>query len=149
MSVEPMQFRLYIVRTPLKAVDLWSAEAEELLMLTGATESLLGRYIRQVGGIALGDYQMEAATFFDCNRYLERRPIKHFIPYTNPDMLMYDRAAATIYCRVKYLMAPEPIPASNDIKGLAEYWKQHYNTPLGAGTVEKAMADYEKYVMGK
>lgn len=148
MSVEPLQFRLYIVRAPLKAVNLWSPEAEELLMMTAATESFLGRYIRQVGGIALGEFQMEPATFHDCNRYLGLRPRPNFTPHTDPEMLIYDRAAATVYARIKYLMDPDPIPPANDLRGLAAYYKKVYNTPLGKGSVEKALADYAKYVVG-
>lgn len=151
MSVEPLQFRLYIVRAPLKAVasgKLWSPAAEELLMMTAATESHLGYWIRQVGGIALGDFQMEPATFHDCNRYLKLRPLDGFTPHDDPEILMYDRAAATIYARVKYLMDPDPIPPANDLPGLAAYYKRIYNSHIGKGSVEKALADYAKYVVG-
>jgi len=149
MGVNSVQFRLYLVRAPLQAVNRWSAAAEELLMMTAATESHLGYYIRQVGGIALGDFQMEPATFHDCNRWLGLRPIAGFTPYDDPEMLIYDRAAAVIYARVKYLMDPNPIPQPNDLPGLAQYYKRVYNSYLGAGSVEKALADYAKYVVGE
>ena len=35
------------------------------------------------------------------------------------------------------LRQPEALPEAGDIEGQAAFWKQHYNTPLGAGTVSK------------
>jgi hypothetical protein len=39
-------------------------------------------------------------------------------------------------CRIHYLRVPEVLPAANDWPGFAAYWKNHYNTWLGAGTVD-------------
>jgi hypothetical protein len=30
--------------------------------------------------------------------------------------------------------------------GMADYWKQHYNTPLGRGTVEEFISNYQRHV---
>ena len=30
-----------------------------------------------------------------------------------------------------------PLPEAGDIEGQAAFWKQHYNTPFGVGTVSK------------
>jgi hypothetical protein len=47
--------------------------------------------------------------------------------------------------RMKYLRAPGALPAADDLPGLAAYYKRHWNTPLGAATVEAAMANYRRY----
>jgi hypothetical protein len=32
---------------------------------------------------------------------------------------------------------PDPLPEAGDVEGQGAFWKKHYNTPLGAGTVPK------------
>ena len=49
---------------------------------------------------------------------------------TNP---MYGAAV----CRQCYYRKPDALPAAGDIEGHANFWKKHYNTLLGAGTVTK------------
>lgn len=49
--------------------------------------------------------------------------------------------------RCRYLMTPDPLPAADDIEGLANYWKEHYNSIDGKGTIEKFVKNYEKYVL--
>jgi len=48
--------------------------------------------------------------------------------------------------RCKYLMIPEPLPAANDIEGLAKYWKKYYNSEQGKGTIEHFVDSYNKHV---
>jgi len=52
------------------------------------------------------------------------------------EQLIHNLAYATAIARVIYLRKPEALPAAFDIEGLAKYWKDHYNTYLGAGKVE-------------
>lgn len=135
---------------------MWSPEAEELLIGTAAHESQLGRYIVQVGGPALGVFQMEPATFQDLyrtflaynNKLMGR--IHGVIPMTGRTAyhMVTDLRYACVMARLKYYRVPEPLPAADDIQGQARYWKQHYNTPKGRGTVEQYVADYRKYVRG-
>lgn len=42
-----------------------------------------------------------------------------------------------IFCRLRYLVLPEEIPQTRAER--AQYWKTHYNTSLGDGTVEHYM----------
>ena len=42
-------------------------------------------------------------------------------------------------CRVHYFRSPLKLPDAKDAQGMAELWKAAYNTPLGKGTVEKAL----------
>jgi receptor-type tyrosine-protein phosphatase Q len=46
-----------------------------------------------------------------------------------------------IAARLKLSNVPTPIPC--DVAGQAAYWKRHYNTELGSGTVQKFIDDVE------
>jgi hypothetical protein len=46
--------------------------------------------------------------------------------------------------RLHYRRVSEPFPST--IKGLAYYWKDHYNTAKGKGTVEDFLKKWDKYV---
>lgn len=128
-------------------------EAVELLMGTCAQESHLGKYRRQLGGgPALGIFQMEPATFRDIvDNYLAyhedlRNKIMEISGVTalQPEDLVENDRLAVCMARAHYSRVREAIPASLD--GWARYWKQYYNTPLGAGTVEEFVANYKNLV---
>ena len=38
----------------------------------------------------------------------------------------------------------EALPEAGDIEGQGQYWKAHYNTPLGKGTVTKYVYEVQK-----
>lgn len=158
------QFRLEIVRPTLDRMGMWSAAAENLLVGTAIQESGL-RYLRQVpSGPALGVYQVEPATMHDLlRRYLDLRPdvqarfesaLRTFTPadvdWNTVDdsvlafRLISDLAFATAVARLRYWIDPEPLPAANDIPGLARTWKRVFNTVHGAGRVEDFMENYER-----
>ena len=61
--------------------------------------------------------------------------------------LATDLAYACAMARIHYLRKPEPLPAHDDIEGLARYWKEHYNTFLGKGTVEEFVHNYRRLVL--
>jgi len=63
-SLDPVLLRQLIKRT-LTPLNLYSADAEELLMATCAQESLLGKYRHQVNGPAIGIFQDEPGDFND------------------------------------------------------------------------------------
>lgn len=136
----------------------YSEEVVELLIGTAAHESHMGKWLRQVKGPALGIYQMEPAT--------HQSLWKHFLRF-RPDVarvvremasqrsckadgsvadneLIHNLMYATALARVRYRGAKGPIP--NTLAGQAGYWKQWYNTPLGRGTTEKYIEDYERFV---
>lgn len=156
MSINPQQFREHVIRATLQPMGLWSPEAEELLIGTAAHESQLGRYIVQVGGPALGVFQMEGPTWRDLyqtflvynNKLMGR--IHGVVPMTGrtAEHMITDLRYACVMARLKYYRVKDPLPAADDLQGQARYWKQHYNTPKGRGTVEQYVADYRKYVRG-
>jgi len=134
-----------IITPTLKELNLYSENAAKLLLLTAAQESNVGKYIKQVKGIALGIYQCEPEThedivvnFLNYHSELRRLVAKvalipiYLIGYD--ELLLSNLRYSTCICRLHYLRQPSKLP--KDVSGMADYWKQHYNTPLGKGTAK-------------
>mgnify|MGYP001565764624 CR=1 FL=1 len=159
MSFDARQFRECIIRPTLKALEPeipHSIVAEELLMLTAAQESHLGTYLKQKGGPALGVYQMEPATHVDLYRnFIQLRPslaeklrlMVPSFPVVGSEILVGNLYYATAIARVHYFRVAEPLPSLHT-EALAKYWKKHWNTELGKGTVNEALANYARYING-
>ena len=64
------------------------------------------------------------------------------------EQLIWNLAYATAMCRMHYRRVPATLPASSDVGGLAAYWKGHYNTPLGAGTEEEFIENFDRARIG-
>ena len=146
-----------IVHPVLKGLGMYSLSAERLVLGTALAEGIIDgeTRLKQVRGPALGIYQMEPATHDDIwGNYLRYNKdlIKKVrtVSYTDecfshvlPSNLRY----ATAMCRVHYFRRPEGLPHEDDFYGLAAYWKKHYNTEKGKGTIQgfmdKAKAIYE------
>lgn len=156
--IDAYQLREEIIRPALEYLDPiipYSMAGENLLMGTCAQESKLGTYVKQLGGgPALGIFQMEPATLKDINdNYLQYRiPLRTSVEMllvpmqTNEQNLVSNLAYATAMSRIHYFRVPDPIPMHDDIEGLANYWKCHYNTKCGKGTVAEFMHNYQRYV---
>lgn len=137
----------FIIRPTLASLGLGGKGAERLLLGTALTESGL-QYISQIpSGIAKGIYQMEKATHDDIwKNYLQYHPTSSLVHDLTssgakdtssyfaelPGNLYY----ATAMTRIHYLRVKEPMPSGDNLEELAHYWKDHYNTKLGAGRVE-------------
>ena len=142
-----------ISETILK-LDLYSAEAVELMCGTCAQESGYGKFRHQLnGGPALGIFQCEPRTFDDI--------IKNFLFYDKELMakiteisgekqleasrLEVNDVLAACICRIHYLRIEEAIPKS--LEGWARYYKQYYNTPKGKATEQEFIENYRRYVL--
>lgn len=126
----------------------------ELLMLTAAQETHLGALGRRQmgGGPALGIFQMEPATYWDCwERFVKgRQKLQKMIAYDWnvdpwPTKMAESDDFAILMARVKYRLVPMALPREDDLYQLAAYYKRWWNTPLGAATVEVAQQNYQKY----
>ncbi|QDP58373.1 MAG: hypothetical protein Unbinned664contig1000_54 [Prokaryotic dsDNA virus sp.] len=153
--INPKQLRINVIRPVLQSIGLWSQAAENLLLGTAAQESGMGQYLVQLGnGPARGIFQMEPATLEDIEiNYLGyRNDLRNkvngfaFPALTHEDNLTCNLAFAAVMCRVHYLRKPGALPDANDIPGMAGYWKLHYNTPLGKGSVHEFVENYNRYV---
>lgn len=155
-GILPAHLRDLIIRPTLVEMGHYSPAAEALLLGTAAQESRGGRYLAQLRGPARGIYQMEPRTHDDLWRHFlpSRRPLKALLlswahdpaPYPSPDQMVYDLRYATAMARVHYLRVPAPLPAADDILGLATYYKKYYNTPLGRATIEEALKAFQEVV---
>jgi hypothetical protein len=143
------------IRPALVSLMAGGPASEKLLLGTAIQESLLIHRQQLGGGPALGLFQMETATHDDCwNNYLNfRTRLSDRVKQTlDPGqearattMKVNDRYAAAM-CRVRYMRVAAALPAGNDIEAMANYWKEHYNTPLGAGTPEEFLSKWPQYV---
>jgi len=160
VSIDVKQLRKYVIQPSLKHIGLYSAAAENLLVLTAAQESQAGKYIHQLGnGPACGIFQMEPATHDDIWRnYLEYKPVLRET-ISNLDLpnlwgsaigtaqeMCGNMYYAAAMCRLHYLRVPTPLPNEHDTPALALYWKRWYNTPLGSGTAQQAIDNYRRFV---
>jgi hypothetical protein len=166
MSLNLSQFREYVVipaLSQLAGID-YSLAADQLVMGTLAQESH-GTYIKQLGkGPAMGLFQMEPATHKDIwlNYLKYKKELRESLLFMTSDSvdenydshgwpdhnaLVWNNRYAAAMCRAHYIRKPEVLPKANDIKALAAYWKKHYNTVHGAGTVEEFIKNfpYELY----
>jgi len=149
------QFRDLVVIPVLNSGQMGGEAATNLVLGTAIQESRL-TYLKQLhDGPALGLFQMEPATHDDIwENYLAYRPdLARWVSSLTP----FDRTShelignlwySTAMCRVHYRRDPEPLPAADDIEGLAEYWKRVYNTYEGAGTVEEFIENWNEATFG-
>lgn len=144
------QLREYIIQPALSAIGVYSKEAEELLVATGAVESKLGTYVKQINGPAIGLYQMEPATFTDVWSYIvgnSRFPaIMRACNLKNTpeaiDMVSNLRLS-TIMARMHYMRFPEALPKPNDFEGIWSTYKKRWNTELGDTTRDEFLSAYK------
>lgn len=151
--------RVYVVRPALQRIGLWSQAAENLVFGTGLVETQYN-YLDQTtpgAGPAYGPWQMEEATHRDLwQSFLEYKSdlrdtllrMAGFGVVTIPPVealhgnLFYGAAM----CRVHYYRVSSPLPDVRDAAGMAGYWKQHYNTSSGAGTIGRALPFFQQAV---
>lgn len=149
--IDPGQFRQYILRPVLKQIELWSPEAEELLMGTAAVESGF-QYLHQIHGPAVGVFQIEPKSIMDLLGWIRKRPKaeRAVAQYIIPHLPIVEQCHGNLYLitaltRWFYYRVPERLPG--DLRGWARYWKKHYNTPLGKGTEAKFISAYKQIVL--
>lgn len=142
------------IHTTLQTIGLWSQSAEDLILGIGAQESNY-QYVQQMGGgPALGYWQMEPATHDDiwANYLHYRAPLAGKIEGllqgspVSASAMITNLPYAIGMARVKLLRVPEPFPLPGDIEGYAAYWKQWWNTPEGAGTVDEFLNNWHRFI---
>lgn len=156
-GIDPMQFRMQVVRPTLARIALWSQDAENLVLGTALAESGL-QYIKQIGGgPALGVCQMEPATHYDIwTNYLKyQTPLRADIiklagyfsaEFPDPGELIGNLDYAVAMCRAHYRRQRPPLPS--DAMGLALYHKQYYNTAGGKADIAESIKHFKFAVAG-
>lgn len=149
-GLDPKQLLTYVIEPALgrlfPTISHTPAGAQ-LVLGTAIVESGLV-YLDQIDkqakpGPAYGLWQMEKITFDDhLNRVssaLESGLFGYLSGIPTVSDLHWNLRLGAAMCRILYWHAPEALPAVGDALGMAQFWKKRYNTPLGAGTVEKAL----------
>ena len=122
-------------------------EASNLVFETGMAESgyrALEGY--GSGNPAVSFWQIEPATIRDMweNYISYRKPLIEatyklgLIEEKKEFSIFSNIALASAFCRIHYRRMPGAIPKA--MPGRAAYWKKHYNTRLGKGTVDHYVA---------
>jgi hypothetical protein len=161
MSINKSQFRSLIESVLMDLEEhtehkiAYTDAAVELLMMTAAHESLLGYYIRQTAGPAVGPFQMEPFTHDDHWDYITPR---HWLYTafckmnleidTDAEAMEYNLKYAIVMARIHYWRKPEGLPREDSptfLQELSEYCKEHYNTVAGKATASKYLEDYYEY----
>jgi len=146
------QFRTLILTPVLSKLQVYSKQAEELLVFTCAAESSGGTFLLGNKNGTMGIYNLDAAKHtdiwinfirdknklstllamhFDCNRIPE------------PERLIHDLFYATAMTQISYLRSEEKLPEIDDVDGLWSYYKKYYNT---ASKVDVAQDKYHRFV---
>lgn len=152
MSIDHTHLREYVIRPTLKFLGLHSRPAEELLIGTAAVESEGGHYLHQLGeGPAVGIFQMEPNTHDDIwGNYLDYRQsiadsVRMLDSRTRAENMAGNLYYATAMARIHYLRVPTALPPRDELRELAQYWKDHYNTSQGKGTVRDFISAYKRF----
>ncbi|WCP84205.1 hypothetical protein PQE20_27390 (plasmid) [Vibrio harveyi] len=160
----------HVIKPANNLLGVDSLAAQQLLIGTCAVESNAD-FIAQIGnGPARGIFQMEPATHKDIwLNYLKYRDVYRetagdllsgmefdYMTHTKGSDEGFDMIAnqsltsnllyQAVMCRIHYLRVKEPLPPANDIEALGAYWKKHYNTHLGSGTVKKFIDAFPGYL---
>ena len=145
MGLDAMQLRRMVIKPAPEKLGLWSTAAEEQVQGTTIVESVL-IFIRQHrDGPALDLWRVEPAThddFFANYLTYRQEPPARLMELRSPALSMNENLATNLMygaavCRLCYYRQLEALPEAGNVEGQAAFWKQHYNTPLGAGTVSK------------
>ena len=150
------QLREDLIKPVLNKLNMYSIDAENLLVGTCCAESLCGEYIKQINGPARGIFQMEVNTALDVfNNYIKRKQsyysIIKSIMINQDDLsaenieynLMYNLAFQVAMCRIHYYRVSEKIPST--FEGYAYYWKKYYNTIYGKGTEKEFLEKWKRF----
>lgn len=155
IGINPCQLSEYIIKPVLDYLNMYSQSAIRLLLGTAAQESKLGYYLKQINGRASGIWQIEPGTHDDIyTSYLDSRPKLHELVINLlshdsgfDDHLIFNLKYACAIARLIYYRVKSPLPHEDDLDGLAQYWKEHYNTEYGKGTPEEFVENYKNLII--
>lgn len=126
-------------------------KAVNLLIETACQETWLGQYHdRHYHVMGVGLCQFDQIGFDDVRQRTSAAVAEKIKDEFGIDIrsielreLAYSPLLSLIFCRLKYRLIPDPIPAT--LEGRAEYWKTHYNSLLGDGTPEEYVRNYRRH----
>lgn len=142
----------------------YSADAVELLLLTAAQETQLGRWIKQIRGPARGIFQVEPESEAAMLAWLQAKYPEGYARLMalnaaadgqgtagDQDMvfnLKYQAAAARWFYKWKKESRGKPEAIPTDRAEQALYYKALWNTAAGKATAAEALLAYRRFVDG-
>jgi hypothetical protein len=154
MTINASDFRSYVIQPALAALAPAgipvTKTAGDLLMATAAMETDLGTWLTQVGGPALGVFQIEPESLDNLVSRLSAKQVTALFSVmpaqpTGAEMSGWvaeniegNLLLAAAICRLFYWQAPFAMPASSTVSRLWTVYKTWYNTAEGGAT----MADF-------
>ena len=156
-SVDSVRRIIRIALQPITATrhPLYSPEAEELLLMIAAHESLLGRELVQIGGgPGRGLFQVELRTMRDNydnfigGRKDLARQVREVSGVAKPDddQLTFNPIFGAIMARIWLYRRPGALPPAHDVPAMAVYAKEHYNI-TGAALADGYVIAYHQIVL--
>ncbi len=157
--INSIQLRELIIQPALKGINLYSKEAEEMLIATCAQETHSGLYLKQLSGgkdAALGIYQMQPDTHdWIWNSTLTTDSNLGFVVMTSckytirpkPDVMVYNLLYASVMARAFWLHVKEPFPDIGDTDNMWFLYKKYWNTYGGKATKEDFVKNYNLYAI--
>ena len=114
--------------------------AINLLLETATGETNRGQTKDLSVFAGMGITQIDRLPFLDIKdrlRQKDKEAVKEYFgidtDYVKWEHLRYNPLLCLIFTRLKYKKIPESIPST--VEGRAKYWKQHYNSIEGKGTI--------------
>lgn len=135
MCIGNEEFREYVIRPTLKALDAWSESAENLLLATALQESEYPSTARQR---SMGVYRINPVTHQNVwDKYLVHRPEmasrvrglasqREFLEDPHKE-LTTNLSYATAIAWMIYERAEKPLPEKDDYRAMAKFWKRYYH----------------------
>jgi hypothetical protein len=127
---------------------LHSDHCVELLAMIAAHESLGGKYRKQIGGPALGLFQIEPVTHnsvWDHSDSIRARAKRHGITEDVSKLESDDRYSIWV---ARHYLAQDPNPLPKTPEAMAAYCKSYWNR-TGKATPEKYMNDWCRWRDGR
>lgn len=133
MPIDPSTARTQFVVPALHKLNLYSPQAEHLLMGTAAVESNFTNFVQFGGGPARGMFQMEPATYHDLvDRFLATDAALNAtvlsLAGAHPASflsLTEDHLFAAAMARIKYHSVGHPLP--DTLHDQSQHWWTYYN----------------------
>lgn len=144
MTINPQQFADQVVVPTLQMLEQqagipYSDTAFYLVMGTVAQESLMGTYLVQEMGPALGIGQIEPNSLTNVLAMLNAGEKAALATVATPASPAHNVVANLPYAvaiiRLFYWKVSAALPAQNTVAALFSYYKQWYNTPAGSATL--------------
>lgn len=154
--MNPAHLLRYVIQETLlhlaaREPRLDSPAARALLLGTAMVESDL-QHLQQIGGPAMGLFQVEPRTHDDCwSNYLAYRPAMHAafrelaVYDPSPEQMRWNLVYACAMARLVYWRDPKPLPDMQPM-ALALAWKRIFNTAEGKGDAHKAVPIFAKAI---